>query len=406
MILSVSASMQSNAVNRSLRPPVGSRDLLPLDVIQQQWVEERLRQVFQRWGYQRIITPTLERLETLTAGGSIQLDAVLQLRDAEGTMLGLRPEFTASIVRAVATRMAEVPLPIRLYYQDRVFRNSPKDQEFYQAGVELIGAASWLGDAEVLLVLADGLRELEITDWTLVVGDVGITQSLLNLLSPTARDPIRKAISHLDFVYFDTANLTDSDRSIGLQILDLRGEPQAVLNRLSQVSLPDQQRERVNHLRQLCQLLEAYGVKIVLDLSLLQRFAYYTGVVFQAVAGTDVIGLGGRYDQLYSVYSPLQDQRPGIGFTLLAEKLQRLLISLDRLPQQNQPSQTLIVPFEEAAFPAALALAQTWRKDPEARIEVDLLIQTPEAIEIYARHRHIKEVIWVQADGSYHSLGF
>lgn len=396
--------MHSTSLNRSLRPPVGSRDLLPLDVVQQQWVEERLSHVFQRWGYQRIITPTLERVETLTAGGSIQLEAVLQVRDAEGTMLGLRPEFTAPIVRAVATRMAEVPLPIRVFYQDRVFRNSQKDQEFYQAGVELIGAASWLADAEVILILADSLQELEIKDWTLVMGDVGITESLLNLLSPTTRTPIRQAISQLDYVFLKTTPLPESDRLIGLQILDLRGEAASVLHRLNQLSLPSQQRERVTHLKQLSQLLHHHGIKVVLDLSLLQRFAYYTGIVFQAVAGTDVIGLGGRYDQLYSVYSPTGEHQPGIGFTLLSEKLQRLLTSLERLPQHSQPSQRLVVPTDEAAFPAALALAQQWRQQPTARVEMDLLMQSSEAVEHYARQRQIDEIIWVQADGSYHSL--
>jgi ATP phosphoribosyltransferase regulatory subunit len=47
------------------QPPTGARDLLPLDVVQKQWIEDRLQQVFQRWGYQRIITSTLERIDTL-----------------------------------------------------------------------------------------------------------------------------------------------------------------------------------------------------------------------------------------------------------------------------------------------------------------------------------------------------
>jgi ATP phosphoribosyltransferase regulatory subunit len=54
------------------QPPAGARDLLPLDVAQKRWIEDRLQQVFQRWGYHRIITSTLERLDTLMAGGAIQ----------------------------------------------------------------------------------------------------------------------------------------------------------------------------------------------------------------------------------------------------------------------------------------------------------------------------------------------
>ena len=116
------------------RPAAGARDLLPLDVVQKQWVERHLRRVFERWGYRRIITPTLERLDTLTAGGAVQPGSVLQVRDSEGTMLGLRPEMTASIARAAATRMAGTALPLRLYYNANVFRNTRHDNEFFQAG--------------------------------------------------------------------------------------------------------------------------------------------------------------------------------------------------------------------------------------------------------------------------------
>ena len=88
------------------QPPSGARDLLPLDVAQKISIERRLQQVFHRWGYHRIITSTLERLETLMAGGAIDRSTLIQLQDAEDGELGLRPELTASIARAAAMRMA------------------------------------------------------------------------------------------------------------------------------------------------------------------------------------------------------------------------------------------------------------------------------------------------------------
>lgn len=77
------------------QPPAGARDLLPLDVAQKCWIENRLQQVFHRWGYHRIITSTLERIDTLMAGGAIQRSTVIQLQNAEDEELGLRPELTA-----------------------------------------------------------------------------------------------------------------------------------------------------------------------------------------------------------------------------------------------------------------------------------------------------------------------
>lgn len=385
----------------SLRPPTGARDFLPREVQRRERLEAQLTQVFRRYGYQRIITPTLERLETLLAGGSIRGEAVLQLRDGEGTMLGLRPEFTASIVRAAATRLAGGPLPLRLYYHGNVFRNSRREegsytsQEFFQSGVELIGAGGWLADAEILLLLADCVRAVGLSNWTLLLGDVGLTESLLNPVAPKAQAAVRRAIAQLDYVYLESAPLPEAARQIGLQILGLRGQPDQVLPQLAQLPVPP---ERLRDLRQLCQILEAHQVRVVLDLSLLQTLAYYTGIVFQAVVGVEVIALGGRYDRLYALYSPQQLEQPGIGFTLLPDTLLRLL------PPDAQAEaaacKRLVVPLVPAGIPAALALAARWRES-EA-VELELLDRTPEEIEAYARQCRIPEIAWVQADGSYH----
>lgn len=385
------------------RPPTGSKDLLPLEVAQKQWIEATLQRVFQAWGYQGIITPTLERLETLTAGGMIRAESILQLRDREGVMLGLRPELTVPIVRAAATRMVEAPLPQRLYYLDNVFRNTQRDQELFQAGVELIGAGHWWADGEILVLLADCLAQLGVEAWTLILGDVSITESLLSLVSPTARPTLSRAIAQLDQVQLQDPTLSDADRQIGQQILDLRGDPAQVFSRLSHLSLPSPQRHRVTELQDLCQLLEKQGVNLVLDLSLLQSFTYYSGIVFQAVVDREVVGTGGRYDRLYSLYSPEQRPQPGIGFTLVLEHLQRVLALDHKLPSQNLPIQHLIVATDPQAFPQALQLAQTWRQS-QHRVELELLDRSPEQLETYARHRQIEQITWVQGDGSHHSL--
>ncbi len=394
-------SSAASTVSSSLRPPSGARDLLPREVQRRERLEAQLTQVFRRYGYQRLITPTLERLETLLAGGSIRAEAVLQLRDGEGTMLGLRPEFTASLVRAAATRLAGGPLPLRLYYHGSVFRNSRREggsyssQEFFQSGVELIGAGGWLADAEILLLLADCVRAVGISAWTLLLGDVGLTESLLSPVAPTAQAAVRRAIAQLDYVYLESAPLPEAARQIGLQILGLRGQPVHVLSDLARLPVPP---ERLRDLRQLCQVLQDHGVQVVLDLSLLQTLAYYTGIVFQAVAAGEVIALGGRYDRLHALYSPQQVEQPGIGFTLLPDTLLRLL------PPDPQTEamgcKRLVVPLVPAGIPAALALAARWRAS-EA-VELELLDRDPEEIEAYARRCRIPEIAWVQADGSYH----
>ncbi|MCF2971230.1 ATP phosphoribosyltransferase regulatory subunit [Synechococcus sp. Nb3U1] len=393
----------------SLRPPTGARDLLPREVQRRERLESQLSQVFQRYGYQRIITPTLERLETLLAGGSIQAESVLQLRDSEGTMLGLRPELTASIVRAAATRLSSGPLPLRLYYHGSVFRNSPREegstsgQEFFQSGVELIGAGGWLADAEILTLLADCIRCLGqgttgangIPDWTLLLGDVSLTESLLSPIAPTAQAAVRRAIAQLDYVYLESAPLPEAARQIGSQILALRGQPSRVLPQLAQLPVPA---ERLRDLQQLCQVLQEQQVQVVLDLSLVQTLAYYTGIVFQAVVGGEVVGLGGRYNRLHALYSPHQTEQAGIGFTLLPDTLLRLLPPTHQLGETG--CRRLVVPLVPAGIPQALALAAQWRQSEP--VEMELLDRSPEEVEAYARQCRIPEIAWVQADGSYH----
>ncbi|NEQ99125.1 MAG: ATP phosphoribosyltransferase regulatory subunit, partial [Cyanothece sp. SIO2G6] len=166
------------------QPPIGARDLFPLDVAQKQWLEERLHQVFQRWGYHQIITPTLERLDTLVAGGAVNPATVIQLHDTNNDVLGLRPELTASIARAAVPQLAEVAFPQRLYYHANVFRRlaqgtRQRQQELYQSGVELLGAGGAIADAEILLLLADCLNTLGLNQWHLVLGEAELTRSLL-----------------------------------------------------------------------------------------------------------------------------------------------------------------------------------------------------------------------------------
>lgn len=391
------------------QPPIGARDLLPLDVAQKCWIEQRLQHVFHRWSYHRIITPTLERLDTLMAGGAIQLETVIQLRADEG-VLGLRPELTASIARAAVTRMAGVTYPQRLYYNANVFRRDPESrvgsqQESYQAGVELLGRPGLLADAEVLLLLSDCLNSLGLGQWHLILGEAELTRSLLSPFPLPLRDHVRQAIADLDRVALDALSLPPELQQRALFLLDLRGKPANVLQKVAKLGLDPSQREILNNLKSLIELL-GENVSLTLDLSLIQTLDYYTGVVFEVVSdgemGQRVLGRGGRYDQLLSLYHPQGQRIPGIGFALNIEDLHQVLLPTHQLPRQTPASHWLVVPENPQAFAAALAYAQHLRTDHSSlvRVELELADRTPELVREYARHRQISQIAWVQAKGS------
>ncbi|MCX7592542.1 MAG: ATP phosphoribosyltransferase regulatory subunit [Fischerella sp.] len=393
------------------QPPAGARDLLPLDVAQKRWIEDRLQQVFHRWGYHRIITSTLERMETLMAGGAIPRSAVLQLQNAEDEELGLRPELTASIARTAVTRMAGATYPQRLYYNTNVFQRMPdyrrnQPQEFYQAGVELLGGGGLAADAEVLLLVADCLQALSLDRWRLILGEAGITRSLLEAFPGNIRNQVRNAIAHLDRVTIDNLPLTTELRSRAITILDLRGNSADVLEKVSNLGLDTPEQEAVHNLKSLIELLENRGnFPLILDLSLIQTFDYYTGIAFEVVsdteAGARVLGRGGRYDQLLGLYHPQGENIPGIGFTFFLEDLYQSISSSQQLPQHTPASHWLVVAENNSAYTAAFAYAQKLRNSTQlVRVEMDLGGRDTEAIRQYARDRRIAQIAWVKADGS------
>lgn len=394
------------------QPASGARDLLPLDVEKKRWIEERLQQVFHRWGYHRIITSTLERMDTLMAGEAIQRQMVIQLQqNGEDDELGLRPELTASIARTVVTRMAGVTYPQRLYYNANVFRRTwesrhNRQQEFYQAGVELLGAGGLLANAEVLLLVADCLAALGLREWHLILGEAGITRSLLSAFPVNLQDKVRSAIAHLDRITIDTLPLSEKLRDRARIMMDLRGSSADVLQKVSNLDLDEEQRQAINNLKSLVKLLESEKkFPLILDLSLIQTIDYYTGIVFEVVNNTEsqtrVLGRGGRYDQLLGLYHPQGENIPGIGFGLNIEDLYQVLLSTQQLPQVTPASNWLVAPETPSANAFAFAYAQKLRDSTDlVRVEIDLGGRDAGAIRQYARDRSIAQIAWIKADGS------
>ncbi len=387
--------------------PAGARDLLPLEVAQKSWINDRLQEVFQRWGYKRIVTSTIEWVDTLLAGGAIQPEMIIQLENAGEGRLGLRPELTASIARAAVNRLKDHSIQ-RLCYRANVFRNPPighhgKQLEFYQAGVELLFVDGLLADAEILLLLKDCLEYLGVTGWQLLLGDAGLTNSLLAIFPLPHRLQIRRCLASLDRVTLERLDLEEHLKQKALQLFELRGNPIEVLSRLSKWELDNSAAKAVNHLESLMELLyhtTDNSFPIVLDLSLVKSFDYYTGIVFVVVKVIDnkpyVLGQGGRYDQLLALYHPQKKPSPGIGFCFNIEDLHHCLRDNPNLPKTIPPSDWLVIPTSFQASKQAFAYAQTLRRAPHiVRVELELKMRTPEEIRQYAKQEGISYLAWV-----------
>ena len=144
--------------------PKGAKIYLPDEAARKRAVEERLFDVFRRWGYREVVTSAYEYFDVLAHGTDHDLqERMFKMVDREsGRLLTLRADVTPQIARIVATRMREEPKPLRLHYVTSVFRyDEPhvgRYREFYQAGVELIGLPNPEGDAEMIAMTVEGLR--------------------------------------------------------------------------------------------------------------------------------------------------------------------------------------------------------------------------------------------------------
>jgi ATP phosphoribosyltransferase regulatory subunit len=402
------------------QPPTGGRDLLPLDVAQKRWIEDRLEQVFHQWGYHRIITSTVETMDTLMAGGAISRVEVIELQMSQlgAQRLGLRPELTASIARAAATRLAAVTYPQRLYYNANVFRRSAKgsqggQQEYHQTGIELLGASGLMADAEAVLLAADCLSALNLTDTRLVLGEAALTYSLLSSFPADIRETVRHHLAALDWVALEEMGLPDTLKDLVFRVMDLRGEPAAVFTKLGEFELNEAQQAIVTQLKSLIALLERNQdiplPTVILDLSLIRPFDYYTGIVFEVVSSSSrrQLGQGGRYDDLLALYDAREPATgfPGIGFVLNTEQLHQELLPSGQLPNATPPTDWLIVPTDESAAAAALAYAQKARQSGNpsqttVRVEMSLAVgQSADEIRAIARKRNIARIVWISPNG-------
>jgi ATP phosphoribosyltransferase regulatory subunit len=393
--------------------PAGARDLLPLEVTQKGWINDRLQAVFQRWGYERIVTSSIEWLDSLVAGGAIDPESVIQLRSTTTEVLGLRPELTASIARTAVTRMADSSYPQRICYRANVFRKPPanyhgRQMEFYQAGVELLFAGGVLADAEILLLLADCFDSIGLKQWHLILGEASLTSSLLSEFPSDLKEQVRHCLANLDRVGLENLDYpSDELKQRAVKMFYLRGEAKEVLSQVSYFNHSGEGQQALDNLKTLVDLVNQSrpDFPLTLDLGFVHTYDYYTGIVFKVVASSEgqlrPLGQGGRYDRLLGLYHPQGQSAPGIGFSVNIEDLHASLLTGDTLPQQTASIDYLVIPRTPSAYSAAFAHARSLRQSqPSLRVALDLGGRGEEAIRDYARYRQVTRLVWIEPDGT------
>jgi histidyl-tRNA synthetase len=161
----------------------GTRDLFAPAVQQHHALIDLLNRTFDQAGYDAVEVPLLEHRDLYLKKSGDELLAKLYHWNQGGRELALRPEWTASVLRAVIHGQSEAPQPARLRYTGPVFRyERPRRatyRQFTQVGLELLGAAGARADAEVLGLAIEGLSAVGIGQYTLTIGHIGVIKALL-----------------------------------------------------------------------------------------------------------------------------------------------------------------------------------------------------------------------------------
>ena len=175
----------------AIDPVRGMRDVLPADVQLQATVAAHIDGVLDSYGYEPIDLPVIERRDLYLRKLGEELVGKVYEFQFSGRELALRPEWTASVLRAYASRMVGAPLPLRLRYSGPVFRNERPQRhtfrQFTQIGVELIGGPSPRADAECMALACAGLDAAGVGEYRVRVGHIGLIRQLLAASGLTER---------------------------------------------------------------------------------------------------------------------------------------------------------------------------------------------------------------------------
>ena len=333
--------------------PKGVRDFLPLKAAKVEYLQQQLQQVYTAWGFRPVITPQLEFLDVLERGlGDGLRDRMFRFDDRQsGRMLAFPPDMTPQIARIAATRMSELPLPLRLCYSGRVLRHTEqqvgKDRDIFQSGVELIGLDSPEADAEMIAMAVEALAAVGAEEFTIDIGQVEFFRGVMDglpldsrLAGQVADSILRKDSSELKLLLEKSALKESSCEEI-LSLPRLYGGRE-VLDRAEAAVSNERSRKALDSLAQVLDVLDVYGVldHVTLDLGELRGLNYHTGITFQGfLSGIgQTVCSGGRYNNLTEKYD---FSAPATGFTF---SLLHLLFALDKvLDQRVVPSCDLLI---------------------------------------------------------------
>ena len=353
------------------------RDFLPEQARTMRYIENLARELAKLYGFKEVITPVVESYDLLAAKSGEEIrQRMYAFKDLGGRKVALRPEFTASIARLVATTLRNEPKPLRLFCVGSLYRYDEPQlgryREFWQSNFELIGSKNPEADAEILTLTNDLMERLGLKNYWFKIGHMGILRGILG------EEGVKEEDQNLIMQRFDKKLWEEGLRILeklkvsrkclqtvknlmkihGTKIEDVLGKVKEKVKDY-EVSV-----SAVENLEEILNLTFESGVKF--EVSIEPAFArgleYYTGIIFEVFTPELEIALGGggRYDKLIELFGG--EPTPAVG---VAHGIDRIMLAMEKQkikPKVPGKPFVVIIPIEEDLKSKALEVAIQLRK--------------------------------------------
>lgn len=355
----------------------GMRDLINEEAENLRFIEQKARKVSRLYGYKEVVTPLVEHYELLAAKlGEENRRRMFVFEDLGGRKVALRPEFTASVARLVATKMQSAPRPLRLFSIGSLYRYDEPQfgryREFWQANYELFGSNKSEADVEILALTNSLLKEIGLKSYFFKVGHVGILRSILSHdgIAEEQQNSIMQLLDkkQVDIALETAKNAGSSKSSLDTleTLLNIKGrQSDVVISEIYEaVKSYSEALEAAGNLSEIITMLKAGCVDadLLVEAGFARGLEYYTGLVFEVfVVDMDIaVGGGGRYDRLIELFGG--GQVPAVGAALGVDRLSLALQKQRQISQRSEERRILVVAVESSLFGQAFKISNMLRE--------------------------------------------
>jgi histidyl-tRNA synthetase len=364
-----------------IQPPKGFRDFLPQKSLQRNFLIEKLKTLFERFGFDPLETPTLEYAEVLLGKYGEEADKLIYIfEDRGGRKLGLRYDQTVPLARVVS-QYQNLPKPFKRYQIQSVFRaeNPQKGRfrEFIQADIDIVGEESLLAEAEIIAVSLKIFKELGFKKIKIFINDRKNFENLdkkvisaIDKLEKVGEEKVIEEIAKTKAISCDQAK--------------------AILDQIKN-------KKPTESILKLFSLLKTYDLKeeedFVFKPTLARGLDYYTGIIFEAVDDNykgGSLGGGGRYDNLIGIF--LENSIPACGFAFGFDRLLEAGNELNLFPKKSTATQVLVTIFSKDFIEKSIKVAAFLR---EKNINTELFLNPEKKLDKQLKYADKKGIPYV-----------